>query len=309
MTARRNRKQKIVNGICMFVYLAGVLIFALPDLRSIGHHMENKRAAEAFQKDVSSASGIGETEDENPETEAMEALLRKMQEYNQTIFESGQSELKDPWAYEQSALNLSEYGVQEDVIGILTIPKMEIEVPLYQGATSEHMDKGAVLLGQTSFPIDGNNSNSVIAAHRGWRGSKLFREIEKLEPGDTLSIQNYWETLTYKVTDIQIIMPDDIDSVLIQPGKNMVTLLTCHPYTKTDRRYVVFCEKTDGEEKNQEAEETQDTVDTIRNAELVRKQAEAEDATLIRRDKIGRVAGYIAAAVFGIFMIWITRRK
>ena len=72
---------------------------------------------------------------------------------------------------------------------------------------------------------------------------------------------------------------------------------------------MVFCEKTDGEEKNQEAEETQDTVDTIRNAELVRKQAEAEDATLIRRDKIGRVAGYIAAAVFGIFMIWITRRK
>ena len=145
-----------------------------------------------------------------------------MQEYNQLIYVNGQSELKDPWSYEQSALDLEEYGVAEDVIGIITIPKMDIEVPIYQGATTGNMDKGAVLLGQTSFPIEGTNSNSVIAAHRGWRGNKLFREIEKLEPGDTLTIQNYWEMLTYKVSDIRIIMPDDIDAVLIQPGKNMV---------------------------------------------------------------------------------------
>ena len=306
MAARRHRKRKIINGICIFVYLVGALFFIAPDLKSIESRIENKEATEAFQKEKTRTASA-----ESEENTKMDALLQRMQEYNQTIFENGQSELKDPWAYEQPVLDLEAYGVPDNVVGILTIPKMEIQLPIYQGATRENMNNGAVLLGQTSFPIEGNNINSVIAAHRGWRGMNMFREIEKLEPGDTLTIQNYWETLTYKVTDIQIIMPDDIDAVLIQPDKNMVTLITCHPYTKRYRRYAVFCEKVDdgAETQMQENEADQETFENAESAEQVRAQAAAEDALLIRRDRIGRVAGYVVLVALGIFIIWVVRRK
>lgn len=321
MAPKKDRKRKFINGICILIYLSGVLFFALPDLRGIANQIANFQVANEFKKEVSKLETTQKedssaTKNETDHNADLDALLLKMQEYNQLIYVNGQSELKDPWSYEQSALDLEEYGVAEDVIGIITIPKMDIEVPIYQGATTGNMDKGAVLLGQTSFPIEGTNSNSVIAAHRGWRGNKLFREIEKLEPGDTLTIQNYWETLTYKVTDIRIIMPDDIDAVLIQPGKNMVTLLTCHPYTKTDRRYAVFCEKVEEEisesgnqDKDGRTEGEQDASVNAENAQLVREQAEAEDGALIRRDKIGRAVGYIAAAVLGIMIISVIRKK
>ena len=59
-------------------------------------------------------------------------------------------------------------------------------------------------------------------------------------------IKNIWEELTYKVTAIRIVYPDDIDAILIQPEKDMVTLLTCHPPNTGGRyRYLVYCERTE----------------------------------------------------------------
>ena len=58
------------------------------------------------------------------------------------------------------------------------------------------------------------------------------------------AITNLWGTLTYKVREIKIISPDDIESILIQPGKDMITLLTCHPYASGGKyRYLVYCDR------------------------------------------------------------------
>ena len=101
-----------------------------------------------------------------------------------------------------------------------------------------------VFLAQTSIPIGGENSNSVIAGHRSWNGYKYFLDIELLEAGDLVYITNLWGTLTYRVTEIQIINPNEIDAILIRPGKDMITLLTCHPYGSGGLyRYLVFCER------------------------------------------------------------------
>ena len=82
----------------------------------------------------------------------------------------------------------------------------------------------------------------LIAAHRGYEGIPYFREIEKLKVGDRVIIKNPWEKLTYRVEEIKIIQPDDSNQIKIQKGKDMVTLLTCHPYRGHGRyRYVVYC--------------------------------------------------------------------
>ena len=72
----------------------------------------------------------------------------------------------------------------------------------------------------------------------------IILDIELLEAGDLVYITNLWGTLTYRVTEIQIINPNEIDAILIRPGKDMITLLTCHPYGSGGLyRYLVFCER------------------------------------------------------------------
>ncbi len=109
--------------------------------------------------------------------------------------------------------------------------------------TKKICQKGAAQLTETSMPIGGNNTNMAVVAHRGYSYAKMFREIEKLKIGDEIFITNFWETMTYKVERIEVISPDEIDKIRIQEGKDMVTLVTCHPYPHNYQRYLVYCER------------------------------------------------------------------
>ena len=63
---------------------------------------------------------------------------------------------------------------------------------------------------------------------------------------DTVTLTNLWETLTYTVADIQIIQPHEVDKIKIQQGRDLLALLTCHPYASGGRqRFVVYCERTE----------------------------------------------------------------
>ena len=116
---------------------------------------------------------------------------------------------------------------------------------LYLGATDEHLRDGAAHLSQTSLPIGGENTNCVIAGHRGYNGAPYFRYIDKLKIGDAVMVTNLWETLMYTVVDIQVIDPNDIEAIHIQEGRELLTLLTCHPYASGGRqRYLVVCESS-----------------------------------------------------------------
>ena len=109
-----------------------------------------------------------ETTAEPPEPErAYPELYAAMQDYNAEIYAGGQSGLTDPFAYEEAPLDLAAYGYDDDVLAVLWIPRLNLELPVYLGASRENLAKGAALLGQTSMPLGGENTNTVIAAHRG----------------------------------------------------------------------------------------------------------------------------------------------
>ena len=147
-------------------------------------------------------------------------------------------------ACEEPAVDLAAYGIEDEIIGVLEISAMELTMPVYLGASDEHLALGAAVLGSMSAPIGGDNTNCVIAGHRGWRGADYFRHIDRLQVGDTVQLTNLWETLTYTVTDIQIIQPQEVEKIKIQPNRDLLTLLTCHPYASGGRqRYVVVCER------------------------------------------------------------------
>lgn len=142
---------------------------------------------------------------------------------------------------------------------------MKVTLPLYIGASELNMSLGAAVLSETSMPIGGENTNCVISGHRGYSGAPYFRDIENLKIGSKVYITNPWDTLMYKVVKIDVINPDDVSSILIQEGKDMITLLTCHPYMSHGKyRYVVYCERAkyeanykDSRKKTSESSETE----------------------------------------------------
>lgn len=171
-------------------------------------------------------------------------LLAALQAYNRQLYAEKQHDLTSLEACEEPAVDLAAYGIEDEIIGVLEISAMELTMPVYLGASDEHLALGAAVLGSTSAPIGGDNTNCVIAGHRGWRGADYFRHIDRLQVGDTVQLTNLWETLTYTVTDIQIIQPQEVEKIKIQPNRDLLTLLTCHPYASGGRqRHVVVCER------------------------------------------------------------------
>ena len=176
-------------------------------------------------------------------------LWLDMKAYNETIFREGQEGLSDPAAYEKPSFHLGDYGLDSEVFGVLSIPRLELRMPIYLGATKENMASGAAVMGQTSLPIGGDNTNCVLAGHRGWNGAAYFLYVDRLIPGDTVTVTNLWETLNYTVSEIKVISPNDVDAIHIQSNRDLLTLLTCHPPASGGKqRYLVFCERIDNME-------------------------------------------------------------
>jgi sortase A len=159
-------------------------------------------------------------------------------------------------------------------------------------------------LSQTSLPIGGENTNCVLAAHRGYRGIPFWRDIEKIAIGDEVLVTNLWEQLTYQVTEIQIIYPNETDQILIQEGRDMLTLITCHPYGGHGKyRYVVYCERVTEEEP-----EIQETPTLLLPTNEVFISSEKQ----IQREETLQKAGFILMGVLflgGSINLLCKRRK
>ena len=223
------RKTSLVLAALLAV--AGICVLLWPVFTGHRLQADTDEAAQAF------------LEERKPEQSYPE-LLAALQDYNQRIYAEKQSDLTSLEACEEPAVDLTSYGVADEIIGVLEIPAMELTMPVYLGASDAHLAAGAAVLGNTSAPIGGDNTNCVIAGHRGWKGADYFRHIDRLAVGDTVTLTNLWETLTYTVADIQIIQPHEVDKIKIQPNRDLLTLLTCHPYASGGRqRYVVCCER------------------------------------------------------------------
>ena len=245
------RTRKVLILLMLMVFIAGLGVMLYPNLRGAVVDYEIRQEAVSFLEQVTEETEISEDVD-IPATEPVDTepvlypeLLEAMRSYNEQIWEEKQMNLCDPWSYEQPSFTLGEYGLEDEVFGVISIPRLELELPIYLGATYQHMSDGAAHLTETSLPIGGENTNCVIAGHRGWYGASYFRYITELEVGDEVIITNLWEELRYTVTETKIIAPNDVKEILIQENRELLTRLTCHPYGSGGRqRYVVYCERT-----------------------------------------------------------------
>lgn len=315
--------KRISGGIfLMILLLAGGCLLFYPTLEDVIFRFESHAEIRHFRDDASRQAALSEAPDASVSSDNT-ALLAAMRTYNERIFEEGQTGMTDAWSDVDASFDFDGSGLEKEMIGYLTIPAMDVELPLYIGADQENLGKGAAVLAQTSMPVGGENTNCVIAAHRGYGGKAMFREIERLVPGDRVEITNLWETLEYEVVKCIVIYPDDIDAVKIIPGEDMVTLVTCHPYTKNYQRYVVYCVRADENGTNGTGADKSETDGTGQDGKAESGGDKTEPEILwegvdyessepeIRREQMMSLAGiltFVLACMAAVFFLIRVRR-
>lgn len=135
----------------------------------------------------------------------------------------------------EDVLNLNGDGV----MGYVEIPKIDVYLPIYHGTSEEALEKGAGHLDVTALPVGGEGYHSVISAHRGLPSSLLFTRLDEMEIGDVFYIHILDETLAYQVDQINVILPEELTLLQPEEGKDLVTLLTCTPYSVNTHRLLV----------------------------------------------------------------------
>ena len=233
--------RKLIRIIAVILLIAGIGFFAYPIILKVNFDMQANNAIDQFEQ---LKTDEFQTDDSvTDECDLPYAQLRKaMFDYNERLYLSGQSGLIDQLSYEKPDFLLSDYGIDSDILGYITIPKIDVKLPIYNGASKENMAKGAAYLANTSLPVGGSNTNCVIAAHTRHKGIHMFKRITELEIGDEIYITNFWETLVYKVVETKVIEPEDSQNIYIKDGRSLVTLSTCYPFPKTYQRYLVYAE-------------------------------------------------------------------
>ena len=130
-------------------------------------------------------------------------------------------------------------------MGYISIPKIQVELPIYHGTSAEVLNVAVGHLQGSSFPVGGENTHAVISAHRGLPSAKLFSDLDQLVEGDTFTVTILDEVLTYEVEKIFIVKPDELDKLAIIPGGDYVTLMTCTPYGVNSHRLLVRAHRVD----------------------------------------------------------------
>lgn len=233
----------LLRVLYLSIFLLGLTIFSIPYAQRIRVQQEMDNSIQAFQAQET----IPPVQTENlptEETRAYAELWEEMRSYNEKIHDEQQALLSSRAALQKTDFQLRDYGRNDEVFAVLNIPKINLDMPVYLGATDQNLANGAAYLSQTSLPIGGENTNCVIAGHRGWNGAYYFRYVPDLRKGDVVTLQNLWETLSYQVVETKIIAPSDVDAIRIQEGRELLTLLTCHPYASGGKqRFLVICER------------------------------------------------------------------
>lgn len=239
--------------LSLLLFLAGAVTIAYPHVHGFLVDTSIMKEAAVFLERVAPSQQVEEPYYEDtidietmPTEDSREhkALWDAMVSYNQELYENKQAETANSGVFAHAPFTLMDYDLENEVFGVITIPKLELEMPILLGASDANMAAGAAVLNKTSIPIGGINTNCVLGGHRGYQGASYFLYVPDLEPGDEVIITNLWETLKYVVTGSDIIDPNDVDKILIQEGKDMITLMTCHPYASGGKyRYLIYCER------------------------------------------------------------------
>lgn len=171
----------------------------------------------------------------------IEALYRDSQRYNDRL---KQQQSFDEVDFSVSALNLYDYGIYNGIYGYISIPHIDLQMPILLGSSRNNMAVGVTHLYATSLPLGGKDTNCVLSGHTGATGKIFFDDIPSLPIGSVITVTTFFGSLNYQVNEIKKIDITQTNDLFIEKGRDKLTLLTCAD--GGIRRWQVSCTRIGG---------------------------------------------------------------
>ncbi|MGX7191732.1 class C sortase [Enterococcus lactis] len=222
------KKRKLLDLLMLFLLLSGIGILAYPFVSDALNNYLDQQIISHYQQQA-----VKENE------EVMAKIQENMTKKNQQLAKEGGNSGADPFTKKKEPVKKDRTYFEKHTIGILTIPKINVNLPIFDQTTMKLLEKGACLLEGTSYPIGGKSTHAVLSSHRGLSQAKLFTNLPQLKIKDHFYIEINGQYLAYQVDQIKTVEPTETEALQIQEDQDLVTLVTCTLYMINSHRLLV----------------------------------------------------------------------
>ncbi len=243
-------KNKLLSILFILIILVGVGVLSYPFVMSMISSANQSAVVSDYNNKVDEAT-----------QEERNQMLEVAQRYNKSLF--GNVILTDPFD-EENQVNKSENFNYEEILsmdvngtmGYITIPAIDVNLPIYHGTEDARLQLGVGHLVNSSLPVGGETTHSILAGHTGLPDAVLFNNLVDVVEGDCFYIHILGEVHEYKVDQIKVVEPSNVSDFVIVSDKDYITLVTCTPYGINSHRLLVRGERTDYDTTQDVYEET-----------------------------------------------------
>ena len=218
--------------------LAGMIVFAYPTIASWISQYNQSQVVADYSAAVDHTSPDAATQLANAraynDALSVGAVLQANTNVPTGAGEAGEQAL----SYDQ-ILDVNGAGL----MARLKIPAIDLDLPVYHGTADQTLLEGLGHLEGTSLPVGGPGTRSVITGHRGLANAVMFTNLDRVETGDTFVIEVFGEVLTYRVVETKVVEPEQTEELRAEPGRDLVTLVTCTPLGINTHRILVTGER------------------------------------------------------------------
>lgn len=239
-------KKRWSTVLLILVFLVGLSLLLYPTISEHWNRYHQSHAITAYS-DIIAAMDDGESD----------ALYEQAEAYNREIAAGMIEELSEE--RKQRYESLLDPG-QDGIMAYVDIPSIQCELPIYHGTDEAELAVAVGHIEWSSLPVGGESTHCVISGHRGLPSAKLFTRLDELREGDIFMIHVLDETLTYEVDQIRIVLPEDVDSLMVTKGEDLCTLVTCTPYGINTHRLLVRGHRVENREEKAAVHVTADAV-------------------------------------------------
>ena len=230
MRPEKKRHPILTFLLLSFIFAIGLAIYMYPYIADKWNAYRNSQLIAKYTAQASDEEAVPNEE-----------KARLSDEYNKR-FLPGQGVVTDVESLADPEYEALPGG---DIIGYIEIPKITILCPIFHYSTEAVLDKGIGHVHGSSLPVGGENTHSVLTGHRGLPESKLFTDLDQLEEGDRFYISSAGRDMAYEVKDVRVVLPEEVSSLVIEEGRDLVTLVTCTPYGVNTHRLLITGERTE----------------------------------------------------------------
>lgn len=224
-------KRRLIMGFIILIMLAGIGLMIYP---SLANFINNQFAV--------SVIGDYQQKMDSMDHEEIDKMMQEAYDYNdflpgafpadpfsgKNISRKSQADFKDFFMVQPN-----------EMLGYVEIPKADIYLPIYYGTSETVLKKGVGLIENSSLPVAGESSHSLLSAHTGLPSQELFTGLEDLKDGDVFFIHILNQVFAYRINQTKVVLPEETSDLLIQKDKTYVTLITCTPYGINTHRLLV----------------------------------------------------------------------